>query len=273
MGRAWFGYEGGTIILLKNENILKVFPADESPVGSVSSITGRGRHIWVGGSLGLAFFDGNCFRRIVPADAETFGSVLGVEESSDGSMWLAEDRDVSQVPASEVQQALDNPSYRVKYRTFDSFDGLPGTFAGVTTNSREIQGTDGKLWFVASNGLVWVDPANISTNALPPPVLIRSVSANGRQAGSLTNLALPPRTTNLQSTIRGLNVTRPEIYFGDERLAKVPRGPRIAVHCAGGYRSSIAISILHQHGITNLIEMAGGIAAWDAAKLPVASAI
>jgi hydroxyacylglutathione hydrolase len=56
-----------------------------------------------------------------------------------------------------------------------------------------------------------------------------------------------------------------------ERLAEIPRGRRIAVHCAGGYRSSIASSILHQNGLTNLIEMAGGIAAWDAAKLPVTS--
>ncbi len=37
------------------------------------------------------------------------------------------------------------------------------------------------------------------------------------------------------------------------------------------YRSSIAASILHRHGITNLIEMAGGLSAWDAAKLPVVS--
>ncbi len=54
-----------------------------------------------------------------------------------------------------------------------------------------------------------------------------------------------------------------------ERIAEVPRDHRIAVHCAGGYRSSIAASILHQYGITNLVEMAGGLAAWDAAKLPV----
>jgi hydroxyacylglutathione hydrolase len=56
-----------------------------------------------------------------------------------------------------------------------------------------------------------------------------------------------------------------------ERLGEIPRDRRIAVHCAGGYRSSIAASILHQYGITNLIEMAGGLAAWDAAKLPVVS--
>src|SRR5271165_6975984 len=54
-----------------------------------------------------------------------------------------------------------------------------------------------------------------------------------------------------------------------ERMGEVPRNRRIAVHCAGGYRSSIAVSILNQHGITNLIELAGGIAAWEAADYPV----
>jgi hydroxyacylglutathione hydrolase len=56
-----------------------------------------------------------------------------------------------------------------------------------------------------------------------------------------------------------------------KRIAEIPRDRRIAVHCAGGYRSSIAASILHQHGITNLFEVAGGLAAWEAAKLPIVS--
>jgi rhodanese-related sulfurtransferase/glyoxylase-like metal-dependent hydrolase (beta-lactamase superfamily II) len=56
-----------------------------------------------------------------------------------------------------------------------------------------------------------------------------------------------------------------------ERIGEVPRDRRIVVHCAGGYRSSIAASILHQYGITNLIEMAGGLAAWEASKLPLAT--
>ena len=54
-----------------------------------------------------------------------------------------------------------------------------------------------------------------------------------------------------------------------ERMSEVPPDRRIAVHCAGGYRSSIAVSLLNQHGITNLIELAGGITAWEVAKLPV----
>jgi PAS domain S-box-containing protein len=210
MGRAWFGYEGGTIIIVKDEHIQRVFLSADSPVGSMRAIAGRGRHTWVGGDSGLAFFDGGSFRRIVPVDAETFGSVLGVEEASNGSLWLAENRGVIEIAATEIQKVLGDPSYRVKYRTFDSFDGLPGTFAGVSTNLKEIQGTDGKLWFVGSSGLVWVDPTNISTNALPPPVLIRSVRANGRQAGSLTNLVLPARTTDLQIGYTALSLVVPE---------------------------------------------------------------
>ena len=205
MGRAWFGYEGGTIILLKDENLQKVFSANESPVGSVRAINGRGRHTWIGGESGLAFFDGNRFRRIVPADAETFGSVRGVEEASNGSLWLAESRGVVEITAPEIQKVLGNPSYHVKRRIFDSFDGLPGRLT-----MEALQGTDGKLWFSGTGGIVWVDPASISTNVHAPSVLIRSVRANGREAGSLANLTLPPRTTDLQIGYTALSLSVPE---------------------------------------------------------------
>ena len=52
-----------------------------------------------------------------------------------------------------------------------------------------------------------------------------------------------------------------------DRMAEIPRERRIAVYCAGGYRSSIAIGVLRRNGITNLVEMIGGLAAWDAAVL------
>ena len=58
-----------------------------------------------------------------------------------------------------------------------------------------------------------------------------------------------------------------------DRIDEIPRDRRIAVHCAGGYRSSIAASILQQYGMTNQIELAGGLAAWEAAGLPVVSGV
>ena len=51
--------------------------------------------------------------------------------------------------------------------------------------------------------------------------------------------------------------------------ARAPDDRPLLVHCAGGYRSSIAASLLQQAGFTEVSELAGGIAAWEAAGLPV----
>jgi hydroxyacylglutathione hydrolase len=54
-----------------------------------------------------------------------------------------------------------------------------------------------------------------------------------------------------------------------ERLLELPRGKRLVVHCASGYRSSIGASLLRRHGIPNVADLAGGISAWEASGLPV----
>jgi glyoxylase-like metal-dependent hydrolase (beta-lactamase superfamily II) len=56
-----------------------------------------------------------------------------------------------------------------------------------------------------------------------------------------------------------------------ERLAELPNNRPLLVFCAGGYRSSIAASLLQRHGFTAVTEIAGGIAAWETANLPVVS--
>jgi rhodanese-related sulfurtransferase len=54
-----------------------------------------------------------------------------------------------------------------------------------------------------------------------------------------------------------------------ERAEELPKNRALLVHCAGGYRSSIAASILKKSGFDQVSEIAGGMAAWEAAKLPV----
>ena len=56
-----------------------------------------------------------------------------------------------------------------------------------------------------------------------------------------------------------------------ERMSEIPSDRNVLVFCAGGYRSSIAASLLQRSGRTNVSELAGGITAWEAAGLPVKS--
>jgi hydroxyacylglutathione hydrolase len=57
-----------------------------------------------------------------------------------------------------------------------------------------------------------------------------------------------------------------------ENLEKLPKDRPLLVYCAGGYRSSIAASLLQRSGFDSVGEIAGGIVGWEAAKLPVQTA-
>jgi rhodanese-related sulfurtransferase len=57
----------------------------------------------------------------------------------------------------------------------------------------------------------------------------------------------------------------------ERRAAELPRNRRIAVHCKGGYRSVIAVSLLERHGLGPLSDLEGGYMAWEAARRPTVS--
>jgi hydroxyacylglutathione hydrolase len=54
-----------------------------------------------------------------------------------------------------------------------------------------------------------------------------------------------------------------------ELAGRLPTDRPLLVHCAGGYRSSIAVSLLRQMGFNRISELAGGITAWEAAGFSV----
>ncbi len=53
---------------------------------------------------------------------------------------------------------------------------------------------------------------------------------------------------------------------------ELDRDAPVAVHCKGGYRSLIASSLLQRAGFRDVVNVVGGLDAWQGAKLPLASA-
>jgi glyoxylase-like metal-dependent hydrolase (beta-lactamase superfamily II)/rhodanese-related sulfurtransferase len=56
--------------------------------------------------------------------------------------------------------------------------------------------------------------------------------------------------------------------FINDFLSEIPKEGEVYIHCAGGYRSSIAISILKSRGWNNLIDVSGGFKAMAQTTLP-----
>lgn len=49
-----------------------------------------------------------------------------------------------------------------------------------------------------------------------------------------------------------------------ERADEVPKSGQVVLHCQGGYRSSIGVSLLKQLGFDNVVDLVGGYSAWEA---------
>jgi glyoxylase-like metal-dependent hydrolase (beta-lactamase superfamily II)/rhodanese-related sulfurtransferase len=100
-----------------------------------------------------------------------------------------------------------------------------------------------------------LDPASLAQElrSPDPPVILDVRSPGERKAMRIENsLHLP-------------------LNHLEERLLEVPRGKRLVVQCASGYRSSTGASLLRLHGINNVTDLAGGINAWEASGLPLSS--
>lgn len=54
-----------------------------------------------------------------------------------------------------------------------------------------------------------------------------------------------------------------------ERLREIPRDETIHVMCGGGYRSSVAASVLRAAGYTQVVNVVGGMEAWKRSHLPL----
>jgi hydroxyacylglutathione hydrolase len=57
-----------------------------------------------------------------------------------------------------------------------------------------------------------------------------------------------------------------------QRTDEVPRDRDVLVACGSGYRSSVAASLLRRHGHDRILNLSGGMAAWQAAGLPLTEA-
>lgn len=217
-GRTWLGYADGRLVQ-EGVGAARVYgPADGLRVGSVLVVAVQGQRVWVGGELGVAVTDDRVLRGrdggdgrarfspLVTADGP-LRSVSGIVPTHD-AVWLSEADGVARISSAEVARALRDPDYRVHAERFDARDRLDAP--GYHTGSTAVQGTDGRLWFTWLGGMGWIDPTHVRRNRIPPPVLVRGLSAGGRAYAAAGRLTLPKRTRALSVVYTALSLAVPE---------------------------------------------------------------
>jgi hydroxyacylglutathione hydrolase len=104
-----------------------------------------------------------------------------------------------------------------------------------------------------------------TTERLSPPLAAERLAA-GRPAPPVVIDVRAPAERAKKAIAGSVSVPLNQLL---ERFDELPADRPLLVYCAGGYRSSIAASLLQARGFTGVSEIAGGIAAWESAHLPL----
>ena len=208
-GRILLGYGRGGVVMIDGD-ATKVFTVDDGlDLGNVSALKQGSQTIWVGGERGLASFNGSRFQALA-VEGEPPRGVVGIIETADGSLWVQTNSGVLHFSAAEVAHVLADPAYRMRYRLFDFLDGLPPGATALRPLPTAIESSDGRLWFATLNGAAWIDPRRITTNTLPPPVVIESLSVGDKRFPVASRLKLPERTKRIEVDYAALSLSVPE---------------------------------------------------------------
>lgn len=208
--RIWFGYPLNRLSVLDGDKVRVFGPSDGVRVGNVTAISGREPGIWIGGEFGLQKFHDGRFRSVHAVDDDWLLGVSGIVETAGGDLWLNGLTGIFHIDRAEIAESLRDPSYRVRGEHIGSRDGLPGFAAQIRPLPTAIQGTDGRLWFALSSGLVWLDPAHVHQRAFVAPITIQSVSADEKNYGVNSPPTLPARTSSVTIRYSAISLSHPE---------------------------------------------------------------
>jgi hypothetical protein len=210
LGRVWFGCMKNQLVALDGE-LLQVFGStDGLHVGNITAIYGRGSEIWIGGEFGLQQFDGARFHDINATDEEWLRGISGIVETAGGDLWLNGLSGIIHIRRTDVVEALKNPAYKVGGEHYGRRAGVPGLAAQIYGLPTAVEGTDGRLWFALSDGVVRLDAAHAQNGVLSPPVTIQLVSVDDKSYEPVFPLKLPARSSSVQISYTAVSLSDPE---------------------------------------------------------------
>jgi signal transduction histidine kinase/ligand-binding sensor domain-containing protein len=215
----WLGFYDGGIVYLADGRVRAYSPADGLGEGRVNDLRfGSDGTLWAATEGGLSRFKNGRFATVTMKNGLPCDSAHWVMEDNDRSFWLYTTCGLLRIARSELDAwaaAVDKRSKAkpaVHATVFDDSDGVrtiddPGGYTPHVAKS-----SDGRLWFLPSDGASVVDPRHPPLNDRLPPVHIEQITADHKLYDIPPDgrVRLPPRVHDLEIDYTALSLVAAE---------------------------------------------------------------
>jgi ligand-binding sensor domain-containing protein/signal transduction histidine kinase len=177
-GNLWFGGYG--LFQLKDG---KLMPIGQDAFGRqhvMALYEDDQGSLWIGTyGNGLWRLKDEKFTRITTAQGLADDWVYQILDDDRGNLWISSNRGIYRVSKQELNNLADGKIASVTCVINGKADGMREIECNGSSQSSGCKTRDGRLWFPTIKGVVMIDPANIPTNTLLPPVYVAEVKIDG----------------------------------------------------------------------------------------------
>ncbi|WP_161570876.1 triple tyrosine motif-containing protein [Granulicella sibirica] len=214
VGRVWIATGASRIFMIEDGKARSFDRQQGVDSGGTTLLFEHGDHVWVGGTDNLDYFSDGRFRRISSEDGSQLPGVTGVEETSNGDVWMNSARGIVHMTSLDLRNGLREERPWVHATILDYLDGgfeSPRVSSQASTTALTF---DGLIYFVSRQGVMSIDPSHTDTNRILPGIAITSAVADRRRYDNPVAIDLDKGSQNLQINYTASSLLIPErVHF------------------------------------------------------------
>jgi len=136
-------------------------------------------------------------------------SVWQILEDGKGNLWMSCNNGIFRVSMRELNDFAKGKISSINSISYGEPDGMMSKECNGGFQPAGWKSRDGKLWFPTIRGVVMINPENIRTNKLSPPVLIEQVIIDNRSFAASGVIQISPGNKDFEFHYTGLSFLAP----------------------------------------------------------------
>ena len=211
-GSFWLTYGPGTGVTLVRNGKMTVYKTSEGLVNNdVLSVFGDSDgSAWIATQAGISRFKDGTFQNCTSKNGLPSESIRSVIPDDRGRLWMNSPRGLISMTRASFDQLAAGQRNSLDCTLYYGSDAFQTTEMADQQHMEGCKTTDGRIWFLSAKGVMMIDPANLQTNLVAPPVYVSEASVNGVNVTSANHPQVQPGTGELSFHFTALSYIAPE---------------------------------------------------------------
>jgi ligand-binding sensor domain-containing protein/signal transduction histidine kinase len=166
--------------------------------------------LWAGTAGGLARIQEGRLTAFTAKDGLPEDAISQVQDDGRGNLWIGSNHGLYRLNKKQLQDYAEGRTRFLDAVSYGRSDEVADPQCLPDAQVSSGGGKAKRLWFPMSRGLIWVEPAKLHWNPVPPPVVIEQVLVENEAVALTEPIRVRPGKEKIQFRYTALSLTAPE---------------------------------------------------------------